>query len=104
MPTGRYSLLIATSFPTFKCATYFEPFMALSFMTWLLQVEDLHSITPNHFLEVSGAVIHPLSYQQVKYDQTFISPTLIKNLKISTRTIIPLVLRLSRFVFCLYSL
>ncbi|KAJ6396463.1 hypothetical protein OIU77_021488 [Salix suchowensis] len=27
-------------------------------------VQDLHTITPNHFLEVSGAVIHPLSYQQ----------------------------------------
>nr|XP_034570694.1 protease Do-like 7 isoform X1 [Setaria viridis] len=34
--------------------------------TWALQVEDLHSITPNHFLEVSGAVIHPLSYQQAR--------------------------------------
>jgi len=31
----------------------------------LLQVQDLHSITPDYFLEVSGAVIHPLSYQQV---------------------------------------
>ncbi|CAL5054722.1 unnamed protein product [Urochloa decumbens] len=31
-----------------------------------LQVEDLHSITPNHFMEVSGAVIHPLSYQQAR--------------------------------------
>ncbi|KAG8072094.1 hypothetical protein GUJ93_ZPchr0006g45784 [Zizania palustris] len=31
-----------------------------------LEVEDLHSITPNHFLEVSGAVIHPLSYQQAR--------------------------------------
>ncbi|KAL6908133.1 hypothetical protein ACP4OV_002303 [Aristida adscensionis] len=34
-------------------------------LTVKLEVEDLHSITPNHFLEVSGAVIHPLSYQQV---------------------------------------
>lgn len=32
----------------------------------MLQVQDLHSITPNYFLEVSGAVIHPLSYQQVR--------------------------------------
>lgn len=29
------------------------------------QVQDLHSITPDYFLEVSGAVIHSLSYQQV---------------------------------------
>ncbi|KAL0905742.1 hypothetical protein M5K25_024180 [Dendrobium thyrsiflorum] len=31
-----------------------------------LMVEDLHSITPNYFLEVSGAVLHPLSYQQAR--------------------------------------
>ncbi|XP_071742671.1 protease Do-like 7 [Rutidosis leptorrhynchoides] len=31
-----------------------------------LVVQDLHSITPNCFLEVSGAVIHPLSYQQAR--------------------------------------
>lgn len=30
-------------------------------------MQDLHSITPDHFLEVSGAVIHPLSYQQVSW-------------------------------------
>ncbi|CAN6571670.1 unnamed protein product [Malus baccata var. baccata] len=29
-------------------------------------VQDLHSITPNYFLEVSGGVIQPLSYQQSK--------------------------------------
>ncbi|VFQ70275.1 unnamed protein product [Cuscuta campestris] len=29
-------------------------------------IQDLHSITPDHFLEVSGAVIHPLSYQQAR--------------------------------------
>ncbi|CAL5324424.1 unnamed protein product [Camellia sinensis] len=28
-------------------------------------VQDLHLITPDYFLEVSGAVIHPLSYQQL---------------------------------------
>ncbi|PIA33529.1 hypothetical protein AQUCO_04100162v1 [Aquilegia coerulea] len=31
-----------------------------------LLVQDLHSITPNFFLEVSGAVIQPLSYQQAR--------------------------------------
>ncbi|KAI3917811.1 hypothetical protein MKW92_008437 [Papaver armeniacum] len=31
-----------------------------------LLVQDLHSITPNSFLEVSGAVIHTLSYQQAR--------------------------------------
>ncbi|KAF5791475.1 putative htrA2 peptidase [Helianthus annuus] len=35
-------------------------------LTVQLVVEDLHSITPNYFLEVSGAVIHPLSYQQAR--------------------------------------
>ncbi|KAL9231290.1 hypothetical protein vseg_006535 [Gypsophila vaccaria] len=31
-----------------------------------LVVQDTHSVTPDHFLEVSGAVIHPLSYQQAR--------------------------------------
>ncbi|MQL80203.1 hypothetical protein Taro_012646 [Colocasia esculenta] len=31
-----------------------------------MKVQDLHSITPDYFLEVSGAVIHPLSYQQAR--------------------------------------
>ncbi|KAL6176336.1 hypothetical protein ACLB2K_052970 [Fragaria x ananassa] len=35
-------------------------------LTENLLVQDLHSITPNYFLEVSGAVIHPLSYQQAR--------------------------------------
>ncbi|XP_043703011.1 protease Do-like 7 isoform X2 [Telopea speciosissima] len=35
-------------------------------LTVELVVQDLHSITPNYFLEVSGAVIHPLSYQQAR--------------------------------------
>ena len=29
-----------------------------------LEVQDVHSITPDYMLEVSGCVIHPLSYQQ----------------------------------------
>ncbi|KAK9106146.1 hypothetical protein Scep_022990 [Stephania cephalantha] len=32
----------------------------------ILMVQDLHSVTPDFFLEVSGAVIHPLSYQQAR--------------------------------------
>ncbi|KAI3892686.1 hypothetical protein MKW92_051722 [Papaver armeniacum] len=35
-------------------------------LTVNLLVQDLHSITPNSFLEVSGAVIHALSYQQAR--------------------------------------
>ncbi|XP_044969932.1 protease Do-like 7 [Hordeum vulgare subsp. vulgare] len=33
-------------------------------LTVTLKVKDLYSITPNHFRELSGVVIHPLSYQQ----------------------------------------
>ncbi|KAL6960901.1 hypothetical protein U1Q18_038667 [Sarracenia purpurea var. burkii] len=37
-----------------------------------LKVQDLHSISPDYFLEVSGAVIHPLSYQQEElFDSSF---------------------------------
>ncbi|CAI9110593.1 OLC1v1010647C1 [Oldenlandia corymbosa var. corymbosa] len=35
-------------------------------LTMNLVVQDLHSVTPDYFLEVSGAVIHPLSYQQAR--------------------------------------
>ncbi|KAL3813310.1 hypothetical protein ACJIZ3_014578 [Penstemon smallii] len=35
-------------------------------LTLDLMVQNLHSVTPDYFLEVSGAVIHPLSYQQAR--------------------------------------
>ncbi|GFY86732.1 DegP protease 7 [Actinidia rufa] len=35
-------------------------------LSFHLKVQDLHSITPDYFLEVSGAVIHHLSYQQAR--------------------------------------
>ncbi|XP_047970253.1 protease Do-like 7 isoform X4 [Salvia hispanica] len=35
-------------------------------LTLDLTVQDLHSVTPDYFLEVSGAIIHPLSYQQAR--------------------------------------
>ncbi|KAL3526974.1 hypothetical protein ACH5RR_011630 [Cinchona calisaya] len=35
-------------------------------ITMNLVVQNLHSITPDYFLEVSGAVIQPLSYQQAR--------------------------------------
>ncbi|CAN1163111.1 Protease Do-like 7 [Linum perenne] len=31
-----------------------------------IMVQDLNAITPDHFLEVSGAIIHTLSYQQAR--------------------------------------
>jgi len=32
-----------------------------------LQVEDLHAVTPDRFLEISDAVLHTLSYQQARH-------------------------------------
>ena len=35
-------------------------------LSFTLNVQDLHSISPAEFLEFSGAVLHPLSYQQAR--------------------------------------
>lgn len=32
----------------------------------LLQVQDLHAVSPRSFLEVSGGILHGLSYQQAR--------------------------------------
>jgi hypothetical protein len=32
----------------------------------ILEVQDLQNITPDYFLEVSGALIHPLPYKQYR--------------------------------------
>lgn len=48
------------------CTMIFEIERGGQTMESELRVQDLHSITPNFFLEVSGGVIHPLSYQQAR--------------------------------------
>lgn len=35
-------------------------------MTLSIKVQDLHSITPDKYLEIGGGILHPLSYQQAK--------------------------------------
>ncbi|CAI5746512.1 unnamed protein product [Peronospora destructor] len=35
-------------------------------VTYQVQVQDLHSVTPSRFIEIGGAVINPLSYQQAR--------------------------------------
>ncbi|EXC20661.1 Protease Do-like 7 [Morus notabilis] len=40
--------------------------LTVNFTVRVALVQDLHSITPDYFLEVSGAVVHPLSYQQAR--------------------------------------
>ncbi|KAE9139417.1 PDZ domain-containing protein [Phytophthora fragariae] len=35
-------------------------------VTHMVQVQNLHSVTPSRFIEIGGAVINPLSYQQAR--------------------------------------
>lgn len=51
---------------TVGCTMVFEVERGGQTMECVLKVQDLHSITPNFFLEVSGGVIHSLSYQQAR--------------------------------------
>ncbi|KAF4357236.1 hypothetical protein G4B88_030402, partial [Cannabis sativa] len=64
-PPGETGMLVVDSVvpggPAYNCL---EPGDVLVRMNG--KVQDLHSITPDYFLEVSGAVIHPLSYQQAR--------------------------------------
>lgn len=62
----------------------------------MLQVQDLHSITPDHFLEVSGGIIHPLSYQQVGPKRYMYIHLLLKTVSFNSEPKQPIILLLLR--------
>ncbi len=39
-------------------------------------VQDLHAVTPNSFIELSGATLHALSYQQARNNQAALGQVL----------------------------
>ncbi|KAF4347062.1 hypothetical protein G4B88_019309 [Cannabis sativa] len=81
-PPGETGMLVVDSVvpggPAYNClepgdvlvrmngkVSHFVTLIGIELLTEV-HVQDLHSITPDYFLEVSGAVIHPLSYQQAR--------------------------------------
>ncbi|KAB1211283.1 Protease Do-like 7 [Morella rubra] len=64
--TERGGTLLTVNLVVCRYADSVDTANATYDMHIVAQVQDLHSITPYYFLEVSGAVIHPLSYQQAR--------------------------------------